>query len=290
MGRASDVAIPEDSGAERGSPTTCPADVTARGDWNEIRDDGNSTLRSDIGDNAGWGPPPNATALPSSLMPANNSTGNPTADSWHSMPWASEPYSWETLPASFWGWTWSQSGYLTGSETDGFSHPSIPALQAAGWPLVGDAEEHQDPRTGGAILFRGSQSQGPYSCLAVSPNLSSEPQQLLPLSVATRSSSITENAPESFPRFPHVQRVDNAVLSLPNEPSISSPPGNPVPMVSANFRNSDFHHHSMHQEPFAPAPVRNIELLLPPWLQTMMEYQETDASLFDTLGVESHDL
>ncbi|KAL3252221.1 hypothetical protein ABHI18_010202, partial [Aspergillus niger] len=91
MGRASDVAIPKDGGAERGSSITCPADLTARGEGNEIRDDGNSTLPSDIGDNVGWAPSSSAIALPDSYMPADNSMGDPTADPWHWMPWAMEP-------------------------------------------------------------------------------------------------------------------------------------------------------------------------------------------------------
>ncbi|EHA17698.1 hypothetical protein ASPNIDRAFT_46146 [Aspergillus niger ATCC 1015] len=47
IGRASDVAIPRDSGAERGSPITCPADVTARGERYEIINNRNSTLPSE---------------------------------------------------------------------------------------------------------------------------------------------------------------------------------------------------------------------------------------------------
>ncbi|CAK44608.1 uncharacterized protein BO96DRAFT_477505 [Aspergillus niger CBS 101883] len=185
MGRASDVATPKDSGTERGSPTTCPADVTVRGEWNEIRDDGNSTLPYQIGDNAGWGPPSSATTLPNSFMSANHSTGNPTADPWHLMPWASEPYSWETLPASFWGWTWSQSEYLTGSETDGFSHPSIPAPQAAGWSFGGEAEQPQYPTRSGITHFWGDGSQVLYN-----PSLSFDPPEPFPSSDALGLSSI----------------------------------------------------------------------------------------------------
>ncbi|PYH67176.1 uncharacterized protein BO88DRAFT_455618 [Aspergillus vadensis CBS 113365] len=100
-----------------------------------------------------WRPPLSAIALPNSYMPADNSTGDPTEDAWYSMPWATEPYSWETLPASFWGWTWSQADNLTGSETDGSLHPSIPAPQAAGWPLGGEAEQPQHPSRSGVMPF-----------------------------------------------------------------------------------------------------------------------------------------
>ncbi|OJZ79774.1 hypothetical protein ASPFODRAFT_213090 [Aspergillus luchuensis CBS 106.47] len=249
MGCASDVAILRDSGAERGSTITCPADVTARGDWNVIRDDGNSTLRSDIGDNAGWGPPPNATALPSSLMPANNSTGNPTAHAWYSMPWASEPYSWETLPASFWGWTWSQADNMTASETDGSLHSSIPAPQAAGWPFGDEAEQPQYPTRSGIMPFCGDDSQELYP-----PGPSFD-------------------APDPIPS-----------LALPAESPMLSPPWDPLALVSAALPMTDFHRRSLHQQPFAPIPVRNIESTVPPWLQIMMDYQGTEVSPFDNVG------
>lgn len=93
IGRASDVAIPRDSGAERGSPITCPADVTARGERYEIINNRNSTLPSESSVNAGWGPPLSAITLPNSYMPADNSTADHTADAWYSMRWATEPYS-----------------------------------------------------------------------------------------------------------------------------------------------------------------------------------------------------
>ncbi|RDH27552.1 hypothetical protein BDQ94DRAFT_112479 [Aspergillus welwitschiae] len=54
MARRVDVPVPGDSGAKPGSSTTCPEDVTAHGEWYENRNNGNSTLPSDIGDNAGW--------------------------------------------------------------------------------------------------------------------------------------------------------------------------------------------------------------------------------------------
>ncbi|KAI3051673.1 hypothetical protein CBS147353_11573 [Aspergillus niger] len=257
MGRASDVAIPEDSGAERGSPTTCPADVTARGDWNEIRDDGNSTLPSDIGDNVGWAPSSSAIALPDSYMPADNSMGDPTADPWHWMPWAMEPRSWETLPASFWGWTWSQSRYLTGSETDGSLHPSIPASQTVGWPFGDEAEQPQHPSRSGVMPFWGDHSQELYP---------------------------PETAPPSFPRFPHVQHVGEASLALPTKSPMLMPPWDPLAPVSAALPKTDFHRHSLHQQPSAPAPVRNLESLVPPWLQIMMDYQGTEVSPFDNVG------
>ncbi|GLA56050.1 hypothetical protein AnigIFM63604_004108 [Aspergillus niger] len=152
-GRTSVTAIPRENYAGSDSPTTCPDDITTRGEWNDVGDDRNSTLPSETGENAGWEPPSSAFALPDSYMPADNSTENPTADPWYSMPWTSEPHSRETLPASFWGWNWSQSGYLTGSETDGFLHPSIPTQQPGGRPFRGDAEEPQYPSRSGIMPF-----------------------------------------------------------------------------------------------------------------------------------------
>ncbi|KAI2868750.1 hypothetical protein CBS11852_11314 [Aspergillus niger] len=279
MGRPSDVAIPKDGGAERGSSITCPADVTARGEGNEIRDDENSTLPSDIGDNVGWAPSSSAIALPDSYMPADNSMGDPTADPWHWMPWAMEPRSWETLPASFWGWTWSQSGYLTGSETDGSLHPSIPASQAAGWPFGGEAEQPQYPSRSGVMPFLRHYSQELYP-----PGPSFDAPDPIPSSNALGLSSILETAPPSFPRFPHVQHVEETSLALPTKSPMLSPPWDPLAPVSAALPMTDFHRHSLHQQPSAPAPVRNRELLVPPWLQVMMDYQGTEVSPSDNVG------
>ncbi|RDH26126.1 hypothetical protein BDQ94DRAFT_176652 [Aspergillus welwitschiae] len=275
MGRASDVAIPKDGGAERGSSITCPADVTARGEGNEIRDDGNSTLPFDIGDNVGWAPSSSAIALPDSYMPADNSMGDPTADPWHWMPWAMEPRSWETLPASFWGWTWP----LIGSETDGSLHPSIPASQAAGWPFGGEAEQPQQPSTSGVMPFWAYHSKELYP-----PGPSFDAPDPIPSSDALGLSSILETAPPSFPRFPHVQHVEEASLALPTKSPMLMPPWDPLAPVSAALSKTDFHRHSLHQQPSAPAPVRNLELLVPPWLQIMMDYQGTEVSPFDNVG------
>ncbi|OJZ80270.1 hypothetical protein ASPFODRAFT_212785 [Aspergillus luchuensis CBS 106.47] len=202
MGCASDVAIPRDSGAERESPTTIPADVTC-GERNETTDDRSCTLPSQT---------------------AKSRLG--------------------TLHGSFWDWTWSQSEYLTGSETDRFLHPSIPAQQPGGWPFGGDAEEPQDCAT---ESFK------------------------TPLCAAWRGSQL--GAPDS---------VSNAIASLGS--------------IGACFRSTAHDrlpppHRSLHQEARAPAPVRNCESLLPPWLlQTMTDYQETEMRPFDNVGANSQKL
>ncbi|KAL7649094.1 hypothetical protein ACMYSQ_012439 [Aspergillus niger] len=285
MGCASDITIPRDNGPARGSSTTCPANVTARGQWNEIRDDRNSTILSGIGDNAGWGPPSSAIALPDSYMPADNSTGDPTTDPWYLTPWTMEPCSSETLPASLWDWTWPQSGCLTGSETNGLSHPSIPASQAAGWPFGGEAEQPQYPSTSGVMPFWAYHSQGLYP-----PGPSFDAPDPIPLSDALGLSSILETAPPSFPRFHHVQHVEEASLALPTEPPMLLPPWDPLAPLSAALPMTDFHRHSLHQQPSAPIPVRNTDPTVPPWLQTMMDYQEAEVRPFDDFGASSLDL
>ncbi|RDH27286.1 hypothetical protein BDQ94DRAFT_175756 [Aspergillus welwitschiae] len=282
---ASDITIPRDNGTERGSPTTCPANITTRGQWNEIRDDRNSTILSGIGDNAGWGPPSSAIALPDSYMPADNSTGDPTADPWYLTPWAMEPCSSETLPASFWDWTWPQSGCLTGSETNGLSHPSIPASQAAGWPFGGEAEQPQQPSTSGVMPFWAYHSQELYP-----PGPSFDAPDPIPSSDALGLSSILETAPPSFPRFHHVQHVEEASLALPTEPPMLLPPWDPLARLSAALPMTDFHRHSLHQQPSAPVPVRYCQSLVPRWLQTMMNYQEAEVRPFDDFGASSLDL
>ncbi|OJZ79868.1 hypothetical protein ASPFODRAFT_148522 [Aspergillus luchuensis CBS 106.47] len=284
MGSASDVAIPRDSGAERGSPITCPADVTARGERYEVIDDGNSTLPSESGVNAGWGPPLSAIALPNSYMPADNSTADHTADAWYSMRWATEPYRWETLPASFWGWTWSQADNLTASGTDGSLHPSIPAPQAAGWPFGGEAEQPQYPTRSGAMPFWGDDSQGLYH---LSPSF--DPPESIASSVAAGLSSIPETGPPSFPNFFRVQQAEDVSLSIPTVIPLQSPSWDPLAPVSAALPMTDFYRRSMHQEPSAPVPVRNIDSLVPPWLQTTMDHHETKPSSFDNVGANSQD-
>ncbi|RDH26531.1 hypothetical protein BDQ94DRAFT_177484 [Aspergillus welwitschiae] len=242
MGCASDAAILRDSGAERGSPITY-----------EVIDDGNSTLPSETGVNAGWGPPLSAIALPNSYMPEDNSTGDHTTDAWYSMPWATEPYSWETLPASFWGWTWSQADNLTASETDGFSHSSIPAPQAAGWSFGGEAEQPQYPTRSGIMHFWGDGSQGLYH-----PSPSFDAPDPIPSSNALGLSSILETVPPSFPRFPHVQHVEEASLALPTESPMLIPPWDPLAPVSAALPKTDFHRHRLHQQPSPPVPGTEV--------------------------------
>ncbi|KAI2863723.1 hypothetical protein CBS63078_10994 [Aspergillus niger] len=279
MGHASDVAVPRNSGAERGSPITCPADVTGREERYEVIHDGNSTLPSETGVNAGWGPPLSAIALPNSYMSEDNSIGDPTADAWYSMPWATEPYSWETLPASFWGWTWSQADNVTASETDGSLHPSIPAPQAAGWPFGGEAEQPQHPSRSGVIPFWGDHSQELYP-----PGPSFDAPDPIPSSDALGLSSILETAPPSYPRCPRLQHVEDGSLALPDESPMLSPPRDPLAPVSAALPMTDFHRRSLHQQPFAPIPVRNIESTVPPWLLTMVNYQGTEDIPFDNVG------
>ncbi|RDH26730.1 hypothetical protein BDQ94DRAFT_164229 [Aspergillus welwitschiae] len=211
MGRASDVAVPRNSAAERGSPTTCAAY------------DGNSTLPYQIGDNAGWGPPSGAIALANSYMLADNSTRDPTADPWYLTQWAMEPCSSEALPASFW--------------TDGFSHPSIPAPQAAGWSFGGEAEQPQ----------------------VYHPSPSFDPPEPIPSSDALGIPSILETAPPNFPRFPRLQHVEDGSLALPAESPMLLPPWDPLAPVSAALPMTNFHRRSLHQEPSAPVHVRNFD-------------------------------
>ncbi|KAI2860679.1 hypothetical protein CBS76997_11405 [Aspergillus niger] len=284
MGCPSEVAVPRDSGAERGSPITCPADVTARGERYEVIDDGNGTLPSETGVNAGWGPPLSAIALPKSYMPADNSTGDPTGDAWYSMPWATEPYSWGTLPASFWGWTWSQADNLTASETDGSLHPSIPAPQAAGWPFGGEAEQPQYPTRSGVMPFWGDDSQGLYH---LSPSF--DPPKSIASSVAAGLSSIPETGPPSFPDFSRTHQAEDVSWSLPTDIPMQLPSWDSLAPVYAALPMTDFHRRSMHQESPAPVPVRNIESLVPPWLQIMMNYHGTAASPLDNVGANSQE-
>ncbi|KAI3053326.1 hypothetical protein CBS147353_11502 [Aspergillus niger] len=279
MGRALDVAVLRNSDAERGSPITCPADVTARGERYEVIDDGNSTLPSETGVNAGWGPPISAIALPNSYMPADNSTGEHTADAWYSMPWATEPYSWETLPASFWGWTWSQADNVAPSETDGSLHSSIPAPQAAGWPFGGEVEQPQHPSRSGVIPFWRDHSQELYP-----PGPSFDAPDPISSSDALGLSYILETAPPSFPRFPRLQHVEDGSLVLPAESPMLARSRDPQAPVSAALPMTDFHRRSLHQQPFAPIPVRNIESTVPPWLPTMVNYQGTEVIPFDNVG------
>ncbi|GAA93029.1 similar to An03g03090 [Aspergillus luchuensis IFO 4308] len=205
MGCASVITIPRENDAERDTPTTCPVDITSRDEWNAVGDDRNNTLPSETGVNAGWRPPSSVIPIPNSYMPADNLTEDPTADAWYSMPWTTEPCSWETLPASFWGCTWPQSGYLAGSETDGFLHPSIPVEQSAGWPFGSEAKQPQYATRSGTTPFWVDHSQELFH-LGPSPDLP-EP---IPSSVAARLSSM----PPNIPNLHRVQQAEDVSLSF----------------------------------------------------------------------------
>ncbi|OJJ65481.1 hypothetical protein ASPBRDRAFT_139912, partial [Aspergillus brasiliensis CBS 101740] len=73
-----------------------------------------------------------------------------------------------------------------------------------------------------------------------------------------------ETAPPSFPRFPRVQHAQEAGLSLPTESPMLCSPWDPVVAVSAENLMANIHRRSVHRQPSAPVPVRNIELLIPP--------------------------
>ncbi|PYH90244.1 hypothetical protein BO71DRAFT_434047 [Aspergillus ellipticus CBS 707.79] len=81
-------------------------------------------------------------------------------------------------------------------------------------------------------------------------------------------SSTSETAPPSFPKFPRVQHPEEAGLSLPTESAILCS-WDPVVVVSAENLMADIHRRSMHQQPSAPVPIPNIELLISPWLQNL---------------------
>ncbi|GLA79131.1 hypothetical protein AtubIFM55763_002052 [Aspergillus tubingensis] len=262
MGCASVITIPRENDAERDTPTTCPVDITYRGEWNAVGDDRNNTLASETGVNAGWGPPSSVIPLPNSYMPADNLTEHPTADAWYSMPRTTEPCSWETLPESFWGWTWPQSEYLAGSETDGFLHPSIPVQQSAGWPFGSEAEQPQYATRSGIMPFWVDHSQELFP-LGPSP----DPPEPIPSSVAARLSSMPpETRPPNIPNLYRVQQAEDVSLSIPTFVPLQLPSWDPLAPVSAALPMTDFHRRSMHQEPSAPVPVPNIESLVPPWL------------------------
>ncbi|BCR99813.1 uncharacterized protein AKAW2_50155S [Aspergillus luchuensis] len=200
------------------------------------------------------------------------------------MLWTTEPYSWETLPASFWGWTWSQADNLTASGTDGSLHPSIPAPQAAGWPFGSEAEQPQYPTRSGVMPFWGDDSQGLYH---LSPSF--DPPESIASSVAAGLSSIPETGPPSFPNLYRVQQAEDVSLSIPTVIPLQSPSWDPLAPVSAALPMTDFYRRSMHQEPSAPVPVRSIDSLVPPWLQTTMDHHEIKSSSFDDVGANSQD-
>ncbi|GLA56347.1 hypothetical protein AnigIFM63604_009667 [Aspergillus niger] len=215
-------------------------------------------------------------------MPADTLTEDHTADAWYSMPWNTEPCSWETLPASFWGWTWPQSEYLAGSEADGFLHPSIPAPQAVGWPFGGEFEQPQYPTGSGLMPFWGDDSQGLYH---LSPSF--DPPESIALSVAAGLSSIPETGPPSFPSCSRIHQAEDISWSLPTDLPMQLPSWDLLAPAFAALPMADSHRRIMHQEPSAAVPVRNIESLVPPWLQTMINYHGAAASPLDNVGANS---
>lgn len=281
MARSVDVTAPRDSGAKPGSHASCPADITSCGECSKTGDDRHGIPSCESSENAGWGHPSHATTLRNTYMPA----GEPIADPSYSVPWAGEPCSWEALPKSLWDWSWPQSQNVTGSETDNFSHSSVPAPQPGEWPFGGEAREHRYPSRSSVMPLWGRHSQGLYP-----QGPSFAPRELTSTSVALGPSSIPATAPSRSPESSRMQQVEEAGLSLQSEAIMSFPPCDAMSTVSAKFPMIDPYRRSMYQQPSFPVPVRNIEQVRPEWLQSLMDYRRTKFSPFDNVGGNSQEL
>ncbi|GLA79199.1 hypothetical protein AtubIFM55763_003173, partial [Aspergillus tubingensis] len=149
---------------------------------------------------------------------------------------------------------------------------------AAGWPFGGEAEQPQYPTRSGVMPFWGDDSQGLYH---LSPSF--DPPESIASSVAAGLSSIPETGPPSFPNLYRVQQAEDVSLSIPTVIPLQSPSWDPLAPVSAALPMTDFYRRSMHQEPSAPVPVRNIDSL------TTMDHHEIKPSSFDNVGANSQD-
>ncbi|PYH67150.1 uncharacterized protein BO88DRAFT_417045 [Aspergillus vadensis CBS 113365] len=108
-------------------------------------------------------------------------------------------------------------------------------------------------------------------------------------SVAAGLSSIPETGPPSFPDFSCIDQAEDVSWSLPTNIPVQLPSWDSLAPVSTALSMTDFHRYSMHQESPAPVPVRNIESLVPPWLQIMMNYHGTAASPLDNVSANSQE-
>ncbi|RDH27269.1 hypothetical protein BDQ94DRAFT_175744 [Aspergillus welwitschiae] len=134
------------------------------------------------------------------------------------------------------------------------------------------------------MSFRGGDSQGLYH-----PTPSPDPPESIASSVAAGLSSIPETGPPSFPNFSRIHQAEDVSWLLPTEIPMQLPSWDSLTPVSTALPMTDFHRRNMHQEPPAPDPVRNIESLVPPWLQTMMIYYGTKGSPLDNVGATSQE-
>lgn len=114
--------------------------------------------------------------------------------------------------------------------------------------------------------------------------------ELIPSSVAAGLSSIPETVPPSFPSFPGVQQVEETSLALPTESPMLPPPWDPLTTTAAEAHIADIRSRSLHQQPFVPMPIQNIESVVPPRLHNAMDFQETHVMPFVNVGANGQEL
>ncbi|KAI3054850.1 hypothetical protein CBS147353_11400 [Aspergillus niger] len=285
LGHAMDATIPCNNIAKHGPPITCPANVPFSEEWNMTMKYCDSSLPWETGANTGWRAPCNAFIPPDSYTSTDNLTGEPMPHSWFSPLWYTKTGLQTTFSEPFNGWNRSQSRDLIGCETNFFSPLPIPAQELVGWPSEGGAEESWYANRSGVMPICGAHSQEQYP-LGPSFDL----LELIPSSVAAGLSSIPETVPPSFPSFPGVQQVEETSLALPTESPMLPPPWDPLTTTAAEAHIADIRSRSLHQQPFVPMPIQNIESVVPPRLHNAMDFQETHVMPFVNVGANGQEL
>ncbi|GAA93067.1 hypothetical protein AKAW_11179 [Aspergillus luchuensis IFO 4308] len=99
-----------------------------------------------------------------------------------------------------------------------------------------------------------------------------------------------QTVPPSFPSFPGVQQVEETSLALPTESPMLPPPWDPLTTTAAEAHIADIRSRSLHQQPFVPMPIQNIESVVPPRLHNAMDFQETHVMPFVNVGANGQEL
>ncbi|GAA92624.1 hypothetical protein AKAW_10738 [Aspergillus luchuensis IFO 4308] len=284
LGHALIATILCDNITKHDPPITGPANITSHQKGNIIRSNCDSSLSWETSASPGWRATCNGFRSPDSYMSTDSLTGEPIPDPWFSPPWYKDTGFPTTLLEPYRGWNRSQSQYLIGSETNVFSYPPVPAQQPGG-PFEGKAEEYWYPNRVVMPIWEANLQEQYLS----GPSFDT-PELIIPSSVAVGLSSIPETAPPSFPSFPPVQQIEVGSLVIPTESLMLSTPWDPLATIPAAVHIADIRSNSLHQQPFAPIPIQNIESSVPSRLYNAMDYQGTGVRPSGNTGANSQEL
>jgi hypothetical protein len=207
-------------------------------------------------------------------MPTDQLDGWPTQGTWGSMSLARESDLTETL---------RQNQYLTWDDTDGILHPLRPAQGPEILSFPNMVESSQYLGNGGDMFFWGEQPPDVSGFAAMRRDYTAqeqrEPSFPAPLTgLYPMSDSEPRDSTFGRPVEEPVSPLLTWSLRIPDQTGLDS-------VLTPQERFSLFDTHSENMSYQEPVPVGdpNITLLLPPWLQTLIEYRGDGVSPFDDI-------